>query len=123
MLTVPIHEGRILQANTASRELSGCDAAQLAGKIFANLTAAPDLPQAMRRFVELVEGRLAERRVEWHEKAKHGHQAIAAKNLTGPQGNTHREIHPQTTQRCSWQSRFQYTPPSLSIPDLSSELN
>ena len=72
MLAVEPHEGRILQANAVARALSGYDAEELAGKTFADLTAAPDLPQAMRSFVELAEGHLDERRVEWALVAKDG---------------------------------------------------
>ena len=72
MLAVDPREGRILQANAVARTLSGYEAEELTGKTFADLTAAPDLPQAMRSFVELAEGHLDERRVEWGLVAKDG---------------------------------------------------
>lgn len=72
MVTVEPQRGRIVQANAVARALSGYGGKELYGKTFADLTAPQALPQAMRTFVELTDGRADERRLEWNVLCKDG---------------------------------------------------
>ena len=65
MMAVEPREGRIVQANAVARALSGYGADELARMTFTDLTIEAERPQAMRQFLELRDGRAAERRLEW----------------------------------------------------------